>query len=123
MYRLLRLPPRRVHETQVIKRCLKTQLESTFSFVKPYVLHELLLFLAVEELHDQVDFDTRSYNFWAFDFTLMKLLLESTIAASVIFGHARHAKTVAVPRKIANSPLDLAMTACVVVVGCPVVAA
>ena len=37
--------------------------------------------------------------FGACDFTLMKLLLESTIAASVIFGHARHAKTVAVPRK------------------------
>ena len=54
----------------------------------------------------------------------MKLLLESTIAASVIFGHARHSQTVAVPRKIADSSLDLfAMTACVVVAVCPVVAA
>ena len=77
----------------------------------------------MEELHDQVDFDTRSYNFRACDFTLVKLLLEPAIAASVIFGHARHAKTVAVPRNIADSPLDLAITACVIVAGCSVVAA
>ena len=74
------------------------------------------------DLHDQVDFDTRSYNIRTCDFTLMKFLLESTFAASVIFGHACHAKTVVVPRKIADSPLDLTKTACVVP-GCSVVAA
>ena len=73
---------------------------------------------------DQVDFNTRPYQFGTCDFTLMKLLLESTITASVIFSHARHSKTVAVTRKIADSSLDLfAMTACVVVAVCPVVAA
>ena len=114
---------RRVHGTQVIKRCLETQLESTVRYVKPHVLHELLIFLDVMDLHDQVDFDTRSYNIKTCDFTLMKFLLGSTFAAYVIFGHACHAKTVVVPRKIADSPLDLTKTACVVVPGCSVVAA
>ena len=98
--------------TQVIKRCLKTQLESTFRYMKPYVLHELLNF-SWRGGSDRLN--TRPYKFGTCDFTLMKLLLESTIAASVIFGHARHSKTVAVPRKIADSSLDFfAMTACVV---------
>ena len=77
----------------------------------------------VMDLHDQVDFDTRSYSIRTCDFTLMKFLLESTFAASVIFGHACHAKTVVVPCKIADSPLDHTKTACVVVPGCSVVAA
>ena len=51
------LPPRWVHVTQVIKRCLEAQLQSAICCMKPCVLHELLNFLTVEEPHYLVGFD------------------------------------------------------------------
>ena len=87
------LPSRQIHATQVAQRCLKTQLDqaivilnltffTSYQFLLPLKISSTSMLVPTTLLWLDVEY----------------CLVDSTIAASVIFGYARHAKTVAAPR-------------------------